>query len=145
MAALTAPAPRKIEVKKSFQDMPMTAAKVYEGSALSDTSSTAPGVAGTNVVRSYTSPENFIGIALATVDNSTGTAGSQTIPVLTEGIVQLVVTGATAASVGANVYATDGNTFTTTLTANTAIGVIVKIISGTTVLVKIQGCQYRSI
>jgi predicted RecA/RadA family phage recombinase len=146
MSALTSAAPRRFEVKKAFQDYNVKAAvKIYDGSALSDASSTAPGVAGTNVVRSYTSPENFIGFAIATVDNSSGADGALTVTVATDGVVELVVTGATAASTGALVYATDGNTFTTTSTANTAIGTIAKIVSGTTVLVKFQGVGYRSV
>lgn len=145
MANLTHTQPRTYQVLPvAYLDYPVAAAKVYEGSALSDTSSTAPGVAGTNVAETLVATENFIGFANATVDNSAGVSGA-TINVVAAGVIQLVVTGVTAASVGATVYASDGNTFTLTSSGNTTIGKVIQIVSGTTVLVKFEGVGFRSI
>jgi predicted RecA/RadA family phage recombinase len=141
MANLTHTQPRNYQVlPTAYLDYPMAASTtIYEGSALSDTGSatTATGVAETLVAG-----ENFLGFA-----NGTVTTGSSvgTINVIAEGVIQLAVTGVTAASTGAEVYASDGSTFTLTSTSNTPVGKVIKIVSGTTVLVKFQGIGLRSI
>jgi hypothetical protein len=141
MAALTVQTPRTFEIpNRTFQDYAVaTSATIYEGSALSDTGSATT---GTNVAESLVAGENFMGFANANVISALAGA---TINVVTSGTVKLVVTGVTAASLGAEVYASDGNTFTLTSTSNSAIGRVVKIISGTTVMVRFTAFAYKSI
>lgn len=131
MANLTSDLPRTFEVTASNEqiDYPQAAAKIYQGSALSDAGS--PG-SGTNVANTLVAGENFLGFAEITQDNSSGSAGSITTNVRGKGVICGVnVTGATAAKLGANVYMSDGNTFTTTSTSNTLIGHIKKYYTGT--------------
>ena len=139
MANLSAPSPRQYQVlPDAYFDYPMTNAKIYEGSALSDAGS--PG-AGTNVAHNLVAGENFLGFADETVDNSGGSSGGVAITVVSKGVVQVAVTGVTSASLGATVYMSDGNTFTTTSTSNSKIGKVSKIVSGTTCLVSFNGIQ----
>ena len=135
MANLTTPSPRQFAVNPDFMDYPIGTSKIYEGSAVSDAGSPS---AGTNVANTLVAGENFLGFADQTVDNTSGASGV-TISVATKGYVQLVVTGVTSASLGATVYASDGNTFTLTSTSNSKIGKVAKIVSGTTVLVAFYG------
>ncbi|MDP9175622.1 MAG: hypothetical protein M3O30_17400 [Planctomycetota bacterium] len=143
MANLTNAASRTFEMLADEQDYPMAAAKIYQGSALSDAGS--PGAA-TNVAETLVAGENFLGFANTTIDNSGGTAGSQTIDMKCKGTVLLVVAGLAATSLGASVYASDGNTFTLTAAANSKIGVVKKIlsVSAGTALVSFSGVQYRA-
>ena len=141
MAQLTVPTPRTYKILPVEDDFPMAAsATIYEGSALSDTGSATT---ATGVAEPLVAGENFMGFANATVTSPA--TGTTTINVNVDGVIQLVVTGVTSASLGATVYASDGNTFTTTSTSNTAVGKVVKIVSGTTVLVKFQAQGYRSV
>jgi hypothetical protein len=141
MAQLTFTTPRTYQVLPSvYLDYPMAASStIYEGSALSDTGSATT---GTGVAEPLVAGENFLGFA-----NGTVTTGSSTgiVNAVADGVIQLVVTGVTATSTGASVYASDGNTFTLTSTSNTLIGKIIKIVSGTTVLVKFSGIGFRGV
>lgn len=142
MSQLTSPLPRTLELDgRNFQDYPMVSnVTIYQGSAVSDSGS--PGSA-TNTAHQLVAGENFLGFANATVTNASG--GSSTINVITTGVVKLSVTGVSSTSLGAEVYASDGNTFTLTSSANSAIGRVVNIISGTTCLVRFTGLPYKSI
>jgi predicted RecA/RadA family phage recombinase len=143
MAQLTHANPRPFtQPVDNQQDYPMTASVIYEGSAVSDAGS--PGSASGNAEQ-LVAGENFLGFAHETVNNSAGSAGSTTINVVTSGIAQLSVTGVTNASTGVDVYASDGNTFTTTSTSNSLIGRVVKVISGTTCSVRFWGVGMKSI
>jgi hypothetical protein len=140
MANLTATTPRTYQILPSTLDYPIAGtATIYEGSALSDTGSATT---GTGVAETLLGTETFLGFASQTV---LANSGITTITANVEGVIQLAVTGVTAASTGATVYASDGNTFTTTSTSNSAVGKVIKVISGTTCLVKYQGLGYRSI
>lgn len=141
MANLATTTPRTYQaLPTAYVDYAMAASTtIYEGSALSDTGSATT---ATNVAETLVAGENFMGFANTTV--TTGSAVG-TVNAVAEGVIQLVVSGVTAASLGVTVYASDGNTFTTTSTSNSSIGKVVKIVSGTTVLVKFQATGYRSI
>lgn len=81
----------------------------------------------------------FAGIALAYVDNSSGSAGDKQGEVYAEGVFELVGTGFTQASVGQPVFATDNYTITTAPSASGVyIGECVGYVSSTKVLVCID-------
>jgi hypothetical protein len=126
MANPTSSVPRTITLPGNVQqDYPISGTSViYQGTAVSDVGSTAPGVAGTNVAANLTAGENFLGFA-----NGDSIIGQTSLSVTTDGQVALTVAGLTAASNGASVYASDGNTFTLTSTSNSKIGVVRKILS----------------
>lgn len=139
MANLTAQSPRNYQRPLGMIiDFPMDAAKIWEGSAVSDKNAT-------NVARTLNTGENFLGFANATVDNSAGVAGGTTIGVVTNGFVQVAVTGLLANSLGTDVYMSDGNTFTLSSNSgsNSLIGRVVKIVSLTTLqaLVHFEGIE----
>jgi hypothetical protein len=81
----------------------------------------------------------FAGIAIEQCDNSAGAAGDKTVRVQNVGAVELVGAGLTQADVGSKVYATDDGVITITegTTSKQIVGVIVKFISATSVLVKL--------
>jgi len=141
MANLTGPSPRTYEVNADPNelDYPQGSEQTWEGSALTDAGS--PG-SGTNVAHTLIAGENFLGFANTSQNNASGTAFS-TINVKGKGCAKLTVTGVTAASIGASVYASDGNTFTLTSTSNTRIGTVKQIISGTLCLVQFAGVGFK--
>lgn len=80
----------------------------------------------------------FAGIALAYVDNASGSAGDKTGEVYTEGAFELSGTGFTQASVKLPVYATDNYTVTTAPSASGVyIGTCSRYISSTLIEVEI--------
>ena len=83
---------------------------------------------------------NFAGIAYETVDNSAGASGAKNCRVITEGVFDLLVSGLAQTDVGSKVYATDDEVVTITegTTSKQIVGTIVKFVSATKVLVKLQ-------
>ena len=88
--------------------------------------------------RGLVAADTFGGLAKENVDNSSGAAGDLEVEAEFP-IIEAGVTGASATSVGALVYAASDNIddLTLTATANTLVGVVLKWISGTTCLVKL--------
>lgn len=123
-----------------YDDIPVIASDIiYEGAAVGESSS-----AGT--ARPLVGGDVFLGFAAAKVDNSSGSAGDKNVRVKKKGTVKLPVTGVTGiADLGATVYATDDNTFTLTASGATAIGKIVRHVTSTTVMVRFEAAQVRSI
>ena len=81
----------------------------------------------------------FAGVALAYVDNGSGSAGDKQGEVYADGVFELVGTGFTQASVGQPVFATDNYTITTSPSASGVyIGESVGYVSSTKVLVCID-------
>lgn len=81
----------------------------------------------------------FAGVALAYVDNSSGSAGDKQGEVYTEGVFELVGTGFSQASVGQSIFATDNYTITTAPSGSGVyIGECVGYVSSTKVLVCID-------
>ena len=82
----------------------------------------------------------FAGVAVAKVDNSAGAAGDLAPLVIQDGCHELTGTGFAQADVGSQVYAIDDNDITLTegTTSKQKVGIIVKFISSTKVLVKIM-------
>lgn len=82
----------------------------------------------------------FAGVAIEECDNSAGAAGDLSVRVAQEGCFELPGTGFAQADVGSQVYAADDETVTLTegTTSKQKVGIIVKYISATKVLVKIM-------
>ena len=133
MATLAANSPRAYEYGDR-NDIPVVASDIiYEGAAVGSSSGNArPLVAG----------DPFLGLAEAKADNSTGSAGDINVRVRHEGLVVLAVTGVTGVGdVGADVYASDDDTFTLTASTNTQIGWVHRHISGTSVVVRFKAVE----
>lgn len=93
---------------------------VYEGACM--------GVhAATGRVRALVSGDLFAGFARQKVDSTTlvGGQAAATVPLAASGVVELAVSGATATSLGASVYATDDDTFS--LTGGSVVGTVVRV------------------
>lgn len=142
MTTLAANKKRIYEVNEDavLNDVNIIAADiVYEGSAVGESSSSGTG-------RPLQAGDVFLGFCIAKTDNSTGSASAKQIRVRQKGTVKLAVTGVSGvADVGATVYASDDDTFTLSSTSNTAIGKIVRHVSSTTVMVRFEAAQVRSI
>lgn len=82
----------------------------------------------------------FAGIAYESCDNSAGSAAAKSCRVITEGCFVLTGSGFAQADVGSQVYATDDEVITLTegTTSKQKVGKIVKFLSSTQVLVKIE-------
>lgn len=82
----------------------------------------------------------FAGVAIEESDNTAGAAGDLEPRIAQEGCFELPIVGATQADVGSQVYAVDDATVTITqgTTSKQKVGIIVKYISATKVLVKIM-------
>jgi hypothetical protein len=120
-------------------DLPVIASDIiYEGAAVGEN--------GSGYFRPLVAADPFAGFALCKADNSAGAAGAVNVRVRTRGRAILSVTGVTAVTdEGSTVYASDDDTFTLTSTSNTAIGKVVRFISGTTVEVYFEAVSFRSL
>lgn len=138
---------RASNIKRTFEfnedelldDVPVIADDiVYEGSAVGESSSTGYG-------RPLVAGDTFLGFSNSKCDNAGGSAGAKNIRVRKKGTVKLAVTGASVASLGDTVYASDDDTFTLTSTDNTAIGKVVRHVTSTICMVRFEAAQVRSI
>lgn len=138
MTTLAANSPRSF-VLGEHQDLPVIASDIiYEGAAVGENAS--------GYFRPLVATDAFAGFAESKADNSAGAAGAINVRVQTRGRIILAVTGVTAVTdEGSTVYAADDNDFTLTSTSNTAIGKVVRYISGTSVEVYFEAASYRSI
>lgn len=140
MSQLTADISRKYGISegpRSYEPV-KAAVAIFQNSALGDD--------GSGYARQLVAGDPFRGFANAAADNSAGAAGAIDVEVRKSGEVTLSVTGVTGvADIDDTVYASDGNTFTKSSTGNTAIGKIVRYISGTLVVVYFEALSKRSI
>ncbi len=122
-----------------LNDLPVIASDViYEGAAVGEN--------GSGYFRPLVAGDNFAGFATRKADNSLGSAGDINVNVKPKGRIELDVTGVTAVTdEGSTVYASDDDTFTLSSTNNSAIGKIIRWISGTKCLVKFEAVSFRSI
>jgi hypothetical protein len=143
MAQLTQSSPRTLEIGNTeFQDLPVLASiSIFQGSLLGISA------AGTDsgYVRQLVATDDFAGIAMNDAINTSGASGAISVTSATEGFVTASVAGASVASLGVEVYASDGNTFTTTSTSNSSVGKVVRWLTGTMCVVKFQAIGNRSI
>lgn len=128
-------ADKKLLVKQEGKllSMPMAAEKIFQGALVK------VNAAGFAAKAAVEAGSTFAGIAYETVDNSGGSAGDLEVRVENDGAFELSIASATQADVGSKVYATADDTITTTEGADKKpiVGVIVKLISSTKVLVKL--------
>jgi hypothetical protein len=109
-----------------INSLPMTAAKIYQGTAVGQ-------VSGTDTYRALVAADKFAGFALDTFDNTGKAAGATLVQVKSSGMIVLTVTGlATTTALGASVYASADNTFTLTSTSNSLVGKVHRVESGAT-------------
>lgn len=81
----------------------------------------------------------FAGIAVSAVDNSSGSNGDLAAEVYTDGVFELTGTGFAQTDVGSKIYATDNYTITTTATGNgVLIGECTEYVSSTKLKVRID-------
>ena len=95
-------------------------------------------IESTGFVVALTSGANYVFGGFAWDDaKGAAVAGQESVDVIRAGVVTLNVTGATAATVNKNVYATSDNDFTTSSGSNAVkIGVAIEHVSGTTLKVQ---------
>lgn len=140
MATLAANKPRTYEAQEepSFNDLPAVASDIiYEGAAVGDSSGNGRPLVGGDA---------FQGFADRQCDNSAGAAGAKNVRLRQRGVIIVPVTGVTAITdEGSTVYATDDDTFTLTASGASAIGKIIRRISGTTCAVYFEAAAKRSI
>lgn len=138
MTTLAKNSPRDF-VLGDLQDLPVVATDIiYEGAAVGEN--------GSGYFRPLVAADPFAGFAQSQADNSAGAAGAINVRVKPYGRIVLSVTGVTAVTdEGSTVYASDDDTFTLTSSGNTAIGKIVRYISGTSVEVCFESASYRSL
>ena len=105
-------------------------AVIYEGSAVSE--------AASGFANQLVATQDFLGFALAKVDNTGGAGGAKTVQLQSEGLIVANLTVAQA-DLGAAVYMSDGDTFTLVSTSNTRVGTVYRIISTTQCVVRFKG------
>jgi hypothetical protein len=138
MTTLADNKPRAYETGE-FNDLPVIANDIiYEGAAVGEN--------GAGYFRPLVAADNFAGFAVRKADNTGGAAGDKNVKVRQKGRIQLSVVGVTAVTdEGSTVYASDDDTFTLTATGNSAIGKIIRYVTGTTVIVEFEAVSRRSI
>ncbi len=138
MATLAQDKPRAFGVG-DFNELPVIASDIiFEGAAVGDN--------GSGLARPLVAADPFLGFAKERCDNSAGAASARNVKVFERGKIELDVTGvASAADVGEAVYASDDDTFTLTAGSNSAIGKVVRWVSGTRCVVYFEGVQVRSL
>lgn len=139
MTTLATNNPRTFEGgAEDHNDLPViTADIIYDGAAVGISAGYA---------RPLVAADSFKGFAQEKADNSGGASGARTVRVLARGKAVLNVVGVTAVTnVGATVYASDDDTFTLSSTGNSAIGKILRWISGTKCVVAFEDVALRSI
>lgn len=108
---------------------------IYQGAYVFAVKTTGTAAAGAVTISTH----SFVGIAEA------GALVGENVRVLSRCKCPLPVTGASAASVGAIVYASDDDTLTLTAATNVPVGYIARHISGTTCLVEFRATAERDI
>ena len=138
MATLAQDKPRAFGVG-DFNELPVIASDIiFEGAAVGDN--------GSGLARPLVAADPFLGFAKERCDNSAGAASARNVKLFERGKIELDVTGvASAADVGEAVYASDDDTFTLTSAGNSAIGKVVRWVSGTRCVVYFEGVQVRSL
>jgi len=127
MATLAKATPRKFTTTE-YEDYAVVASdKIFEGSLL--------GLAS-GYVRPLQAGDTFVGVAVETVDNTSGSAGDVKVKAATTLPFVMDVTGVSdVTSISLPVYASDDNTLTLTEGSNSLIGIISNWISGTSCVI----------
>lgn len=133
MATLAADTPRVFELGDINELVASTA--IYEGAFVCAVKANGTGAAGSVAISTH----SFAGVA------ERAAASGANVRVKTRGKVVMPVTGASAASVGAIVYASTDNDLTLTASTNVPVGYVSRHISGTSCLVEFSATAERDI
>lgn len=118
-------------------DMPVIAADIiYEGAAVGI-------VKATGHVRPLNSADTFGGFATRQADNSAGAAAAILCNVVSEGEIELTVSGVTITDKRQPVYATDDDTFTMSPVGGVFIGFVKRWVSSGVAVVDFDAASYR--
>lgn len=127
LTTLAMNSPRAYE-EGDYNSHPMIANDIiYEGAALGDN--------GAGYARPLVAGDKFLGFAAKKADNTGGAAGAIRVLVRDEGKAELALATVAITDVGADVYASDDDTFTLTVGANSKIGVVSRYVDATTAVV----------
>lgn len=126
--ALSADTPRSYDLG-NINELPVKAStKIYEGAAVGDDAA--------GYVRGLVAGDPFRGFAQRQADNSaTATDGYINCKVITEGKIQLTISGIAITDVGKPVYASADGTFTLTAGSNSLIGYVHRYVTTNTCIV----------
>ena len=140
MAASTADKPLTWEIHgdEYDNDLPVAAnARIFSGALVGKSA---------GYYRQLVAGDVFAGAALMGANNIGGAASAVNVHVRAAGTLVMAVAGVTGPTdEGAIVYAIDDNSFTLTSAGNSAIGKIIRHVSGTTVVVRLEAGSQRSI
>ena len=131
--ALSADAVRKYEIGDINTLTVAAGVTIYEGAFVFALKSAGTAVVAAPAISTHV----FAGIAIF------GQTAGQKIDVKHRGFVEMPVTGASAASVGAIVYASDDNTLTLIASTNVPVGYVHRHVSGTTCVVEFRSTAER--
>jgi hypothetical protein len=136
MTTLAANKPRAYELGDR-NELPVIASDIiYEGAAVGI-------VAGTGHARPLAAGDKFGGFAEAKADNSSGSAADINVRTVSQGEIELSVTGAVITDVGQPVYATDDDTFAFSPVGGSFIGFVKRFVSAGVVVVEFDAQAYR--
>jgi hypothetical protein len=133
--ALSADTLRKYEIGDVNELTVASGVTIYEGAFVFALKSSGEAVVASPAISTHA----FVGIAI-----KGATAGNK-VRVKDRGKVEMAVTGASAASVGAIVYATDDGTLTLTASTNVPVGYVHRNVSSTTCIVEFRSTAERDI
>jgi hypothetical protein len=136
MTTLAANKPRAYELGDR-NELPVIASDIiYEGAAVGI-------VAGTGHARPLAAGDKFGGFAESKADNSSGSAADINVRTVSQGEIELSVTGAVITDVGQPVYATDDDTFAFSPVGGSFIGFVKRFVSAGVVVVEFDAQAYR--
>ncbi|MCB9980270.1 MAG: cytoplasmic protein [Rhodospirillales bacterium] len=122
MTTLAQDAQRPFELG-TINELPVIAGDIiYEGAAVGI-------VAGTGYARPLQAGDAFVGFAETQADNTNGAAGDVHVRVRMKGSVELAISGLVITDIGADIYASDDDTFTKTVGSNSFIGRVSRFVS----------------
>lgn len=133
MTTLAVDTPRTYEIGDTNELVAGSA--IFEGAFVFAVKATGVAAVGSVAISTH----SFAGIALR------GVASGENVRLRTRGKVVMPVTSASAASVGAIVYASDDNALTLTASTNVPVGYVSRHVSGTTCLVEFSATAERDI
>lgn len=106
---------------------------IYEGAFVFALKSSGEAVVASPAISTHV----FAGVA------TRGATAGQAVPLRFRGLVEAPVTGASAASVGAIVYASDDDTLTLTSSTNVPVGTVHRHVASTTCIVEFRSTAER--
>lgn len=131
--ALSADTLRVYEVGDLNEATVAAGVTIYEGAFVFALKSDGTAVVATPAISTHA----FYGVAIA------GATAGNKVRFKHRGFIQMPVTGASAASVGAIVYASDDNTLTLTASTNVPVGYVHRHVTSTTCIVEFRSTAER--